>query len=76
MGLRTAMGSDGRVHLESAIGCVRRDLTDGTTSHVISGGGDGYGIDTAIGEGGRVSHELRLGNLRVRRPGNDTRRVI
>lgn len=68
MGLRTVIGPDGRTHVESTLGGMRRDLTTGEASHVIRGGTDGFGIDTVIGPHGSVSHELRMGGTRVRQP--------
>lgn len=71
--MRYVMKPDGSLHIESEVGSMRFDLTDGTTSTVMGNGVTSNGMHSVFGQDGSVSTEWQSGSMRftLGQPGFD-----
>lgn len=71
--MRYVMKPDGSMHMESDVGTMRFDLTDGSVSTVLGNGVTSNGIHSVFSQDSSASTEWQSGNMRftMGQPGFD-----
>lgn len=62
--MRYVMKPDGSMHMESDVGTMRFDLTNGSMSTVLGNGVTSNGMHSVFGQDGSVGTERRSGSMR------------
>lgn len=62
--MRYVMKPDGSMHMESDVGIMRFDLTNGSMSTVLGNGATSNGMHSVFGQDGSVGTEWRSGSMR------------
>lgn len=71
--MRYVMKPDGSMHMESDVGTMRFDLTDGSVSTLLGNGVTSNGMYSVFGQDGSASAEWQSGSMRftMGQPGFD-----
>lgn len=71
--MRYVMKPDGSMHMESDVGTMRFDLTDGSVSNLLGNGVTSNGMHSVFGQDGSASTEWQSGSMRftMGQPGFD-----